>query len=215
MLHKLLERHAEDDLHVTVLVQSEAKGSRLASKYPRVRTIVGNMGECDKVEAACRGADVVVNTSPDITHDDGIRAVLRGLGRGRRSPRRPYYVHTSGASLVWDEPRGSPDARWWDDVADAGRLRGFEERHTHAATDRIVRDAARDVNVAIVSPGFVGGLSPSVEHPTPITTPAIMTTARAFRSGRLPVLLSFVEMVLLLLAPSRGFWKMRITSAEC
>lgn len=172
---------------MTVLVQSEAKGRRLAAKYPRVHTLVGNMGEYDKVEAASRDADLVVNTSPDITHDEGIRAILRGLheGRARGGPSKScYYIHTSGASLIWDDPEGSPDARWWDDVADLAELSALKEKHTHAVTDRIVREAAGDVRVAIVSPGFVGGLSPSVEHPTPITTPAIMTTARAFGSGK-------------------------------
>lgn len=46
-----------------------------------------------------------------------------------------------------------------------------------------MREASPDVNVAIVSPGFVCGMSPSLEHPTPITTPALVTTARAFNSG--------------------------------
>lgn len=192
MLHKLLEQHPEDDLQVTVLVQSEAKGSRLVARYPRVQTVVGNMGEYDKVEAASRDADLVINTSPDITHDDGIRAILRGLQQrpppAASSP-RGYYIHTSGASLIWDDPEGSPDARWWDDMADLGDLRGLKEKHTHAVTDKIVRDAAGDVHVAIMSPGFVGGLSPSLEHPTPITTPAIMTTARAFGSGKALLLL--------------------------
>lgn len=92
-------------------------------------------------------------------------------------------MHTSGASLIWDEPEGLKEARLWDDVADIDELSALKEKHTHAVTDRLVREGASDVNVAIVSPGFVGGLSPSIEHPTPITTPAILTTARAFGSG--------------------------------
>lgn len=205
MLHELVGQHGEDHVRVTVLVQSEAKGRRLAEKYPRVRTIVGSMGEHDKVERACRDADVVVNTSPDITHDEGIRAILRGLQEaedgegsrgGRKRSRRAYYVHTSGASLIWDEPRGSGEGRWWDDVEDVGELCGFGDECTHAVTDRIVREAAGVVNVAIVSPGFVGGLSPSIEHPTPITMPAIMTTAKAFRSGTSPFSFGFLSICL-------------------
>ncbi|TQN74108.1 hypothetical protein CSHISOI_01305 [Colletotrichum shisoi] len=93
-------------------------------------------------------------------------------------------IHTSGASLIWDEPTGSKDARWWDDIIDIQDICAFEgAAHTHAMTDKIVRDAAPYVNVAIISPGFVGGMSPSIEHPTPITMPAILLTARAFKSG--------------------------------
>lgn len=58
----------------------------------------------------------------------------------------------------------------------------FRQILTHAPLPK-VRDASPDVNVAIVSPGFIGGMSPSIEHPTPITTPALLTTARAFGSG--------------------------------
>lgn len=138
------------------------------------------MGEHEKIEAASRDADIVINTAPDISHDDGIKAILAGLkGRSQKA----YYVHTSGASLIWDEPEGLKEARMWDDVADIRELSSLKEKHTHAVTDKLARDAASDVNVAIVSPGFVGGLSPSIEHPTPITTPAILTTARAFGSG--------------------------------
>lgn len=48
---------------------------------------------------------------------------------------------------------------------------------------QIVRKAASDVHVAIISPGFVGGMSASIEHPTPITMPAMLLTARALKTG--------------------------------
>lgn len=193
MLHKLLEQRAQDvaskQLEINVLVRSEEKAARLREQYPGVQTLVGDMGEYDKVEAASRAADLVINTSPDITHDEGIKAILRGQAAHPGGPSQPaYYIHTSGASLIWDEPTGSSDARLWDDVADIAELSSLNEKYTHAVTDKIVRDAAAakattGVHVAIVSPGFVGGLSPSLEHPTPITTPALLTTARAFNCG--------------------------------
>lgn len=201
MLHKLLERYAHQDatsaspLQIKVLARSEDKAARLREKYPSpvMQTLVGDMSDLDKVEAASRESDLVINTSPDITHDDGIKAILRGLeARGAANPTtKPYYIHTSGASLIWDEPTGNPEARLWDDIADITELCSLNEKYTHAVTDKIVRDAGVaatpgqdvNVNVSIVSPGFVGGMSPSLEHPTPITTPAILTTARAFNSG--------------------------------
>lgn len=182
MLHKILEQHPEDSVRVTVLVRDDDKAARLRAKYPQVQTIIGNMKELEKIESASRNADLVVNTSPDITHDDGIRAIVRGLKA--QSGKAPFYVHTSGASLIWDEPKGSPDARLWDDLTDVAELSAMEAKYTHAVTDRIVREAAADgINVAIMSPGYVGGLSPSIEHPTFITLPALLNTARAFNSG--------------------------------
>ncbi|KUI56749.1 hypothetical protein VP1G_04069 [Cytospora mali] len=184
ILHKLLEQYPSDDLQVNVLVRSEDKASRLVSRYPRVQTVIGDLGDYDKIETASRDADIVISTAPDITHDAGIRAIIRGLkARAASGSPRPYYIQTSGASLIWDEPEGSKDARWWDDIADVAELSSKEDKHTHAVTDRIVRSAAPDIHVALVSPGFIGGLSPSLEHPTPISMPALVGTARAFGSG--------------------------------
>ncbi|KAH8175126.1 sugar transporter domain-containing protein [Sarocladium implicatum] len=183
VLHKLLHKHpVEESLDVQVLVRSEEKSARLVAKYPQVQTVVGSFGSYDLLEDICSKVDVVINTAPDITHDDDIRAILCGMTRG--STKEPYYIHASGGSLVWDEPLGSEDARLWDDVADIADIVALRDTgYTHAVTDSIVRSAASNVNVAIISPGFVGGLSSSIEHPLPITTPAFMTTARAFDSG--------------------------------
>ncbi|KAF6825228.1 nucleoside-diphosphate-sugar epimerase [Colletotrichum musicola] len=180
VLDQLFQKHA--DAKVKVLVRDEAKAARLSGKYPQVECVVGDTSNLELLQQCSQAADIVINTSPDITHDEGIRAILSGLKA--RDGYKPYYIHTSGASLIWDEPTGSKDARWWDDVTDVKDILAFKgEAHTHAVTDKIVRDAAPSVNVAIVSPGFVGGMSPSIEHPTPITTPALFMTARAFKSG--------------------------------
>lgn len=186
VLHKILEQHAAGDVQVKVVVRSEEKGSRLVAKYPQVQTVLGDLGDYKIIEEASSQADIVINAGPDITHNEGIKAILRGLNTRKAAvgaSQTPFYIHTSGASLIWDEPEGVNGSRWWDDLTDVPELSALEEKHTHAVTDRIVREGADDVNVAIVSPGFVGGMSPSIEHPTPITTPAILTTARAFKSG--------------------------------
>lgn len=47
---------------------------------------------------------------------------------------------------------------------------------------KIVLSASPQVNVAIVSPGGVTGISPSVAHPLPITTPALFQCVRVFDS---------------------------------
>lgn len=183
VLHKILEQYPSD-VQIKVMARGEDKASRLVAKYPQVQTVIGDMSDEDKIEAASREADIVINAAPDITHSKAIAAVIRGLkARAESGSPKSYYIHTSGASLIWDDPEGHKDARCWDDIADIKELSEKGEAHTHAVTDRLVREASPDVNVAIVSPGFVCGMSPSLEHPTPITTPALVTTARAFNSG--------------------------------
>ncbi|EPS41480.1 hypothetical protein H072_4643 [Dactylellina haptotyla CBS 200.50] len=180
VLDKFLKDHPEESVQVKVLVRSNEKSKRLLSKYPGVQPIIGSFGEPDKLRALCREADVVVNTAPDVTHDEDIKAILRGLNSRSQNS---YYIHTSGAALVWDEPTGNKDARMWDDISDITALRSFPDWQTHATTDRLVRESALGTNIAIIAPGCVGGISPSIEHPTPITTPSIVLTARAFNSG--------------------------------
>ncbi|KAH8671586.1 hypothetical protein BX600DRAFT_434684 [Xylariales sp. PMI_506] len=186
ILDQFLKEHPEAT--VKVLVRDEEKSSRLVAKYPKVQTIIGDLGTLDVLETASREADIVINTAPDITHDAGIKAIFNGLkksGTGDAAAKpKSYYIHTSGASLIWDEPQGSPTARWWDDITDVAEICAFEgQAYTHSLTDKIVRAEAANVNVAIVSPGGVGGMSPSIEHPTPIVMPAVLLTARAFKSG--------------------------------
>ncbi|ORY56832.1 uncharacterized protein BCR38DRAFT_450167 [Pseudomassariella vexata] len=178
VLDRLVELHP--NVLVKVLVRTQGKASRLMSKYPKVQTVIGALDSFDEIESSCRAADIVVNTAPDVTHEASYQVILRGM-KSRET--KGYYIHTSGASLIWDEPKGSKDARVWDDIGDIGDLTSMDVTCTHSATDKIVREAAQEINIAIISPGGVGGLSPSIEHPTPITTPGILLTARAFNSG--------------------------------
>lgn len=68
-------------------------------------------------------------------------------------------------------------------MADIDEILALDESNTHVATDNAVRAASADVHVAIVAPGGIGGISPSVEHPLPLATGALVSTARAFGSG--------------------------------
>jgi hypothetical protein len=59
----------------------------------------------------------------------------------------------------------------------------LDQYYTHIPTDNLVRSASADVHVAILSPVGIGGISPSLEHPVPLVTGPLLSTARAFGSG--------------------------------
>lgn len=59
----------------------------------------------------------------------------------------------------------------------------LDQSYTHVPTDNLVRSAHAQVHVAIISPVGIGGISPSLEHPAPLTTGPLLNTARAFGSG--------------------------------
>lgn len=59
-----------------------------------------------------------------------------------------YYIHTSGASIIWDEPEGSREARTWDDVADIWDLTAMELNKTHSVTDKVSKHIYHEVEQA-------------------------------------------------------------------
>ncbi|CAJ2504864.1 Uu.00g122580.m01.CDS01 [Anthostomella pinea] len=180
VLDQLQTKHS--DVPVKVLVRSEPKATRLRTKYPRVQTVLGDLSTWDVVKAECRRADIVLNCAPDITHESSIKAAVDSMCEPGRK-QKGFFVQTTGASNLYDEPTGSPEARTWDDMDDIKEIMNFSPTLTHVKVDNILRDASEDVYVANISPGGIGGISPSIEHPVPLSTGAIVTTARAFNSG--------------------------------
>ncbi|KAL2293097.1 hypothetical protein FJTKL_08085 [Diaporthe vaccinii] len=165
-----------------VLVRSEDKAKRLRAKYPRVQAVIGDLKDYAALEAGAEKADIVINAAPDITHDKGIGAILRGLTSSSRN-RKGYYIHTSGASCIYEDPEPGKEPRVWDDIADIDELLALSPDKTHIVTDNAVRAASSKVSVAIISPSGVAGVSPSIEHPFPLATGVYIFTTRSFNSG--------------------------------
>jgi len=110
-----------------------------------------------------------------MVYADGIQALVAGLAS--REPRSTaFYIHTSGAALIWDAPTGSANGRTWDDVDDIADIVAQPHDASHAASDALVRsltssDPGKGPLAAIVAPSFVTGVSPSSQHPTPLVYP--------------------------------------------
>lgn len=149
MLDSLLKEHPLSTFKV--LVRSEDKAKRLRAKYPQVQTVTGDLESYAMLEAGAEKADIVINAAPDITHDEGIKAILRGLTSSSRD-RKGYYVHTSGASCIYEEPEPGKEPHVWDDIADIDELVALSPEKTHIVTDNAVRAVSSKVNVAIISP---------------------------------------------------------------
>ncbi|TVY50752.1 hypothetical protein LCER1_G006222 [Lachnellula cervina] len=177
----LISSSYPNTLSVKVLIRDQQKADQLAAQYQYIVSVIGNLDSLELLEAESRDADIVINAGPDVTHNAGIRAILKGLG-GRI--KKGYYIHTSGAALIWDTPDGSkPGTRIWDDVADIETLTSMPEEAYHRAEDKVVFEASSEVNVAIISPCAVYGLSPSRVHPLPLSLPLILKPIRALSSG--------------------------------
>ncbi|KAK7909221.1 hypothetical protein PG985_015099 [Apiospora marii] len=173
------------EMEVQALARDEQKAAKVVAKYPRVRCVVGDFASLELIETTCRCADIVINAGPDITHDETLQAVVRGLQNREGGDVKPYFIHTSGAYLICDlqEPGGVKGEKVWDDIEDNEQLVSMPDTAVHRVTDKLVLSAAPHVNVAILSPAGVTGISPSVGHPLPITMPALFKCVRAFRSA--------------------------------
>ncbi|KAB8293336.1 hypothetical protein EYC80_007660 [Monilinia laxa] len=169
------------EIGIKILVRDDKKGKILVAKYPRVIFVLGDFTILEILTKEARAADIVINAGPDYKHDIVISAILAGLAN--RSP-KAYYIHTSGAAKVWDSPDGSQSGtKVWDDLVEIQKLNSFPSTAIHATSDSLVFAAAKDTNVAIVSPTIVYGLSPSPLHPTPFTLPSALDSIARLNSG--------------------------------
>jgi nucleoside-diphosphate-sugar epimerase len=134
----------------------------------------------DALEKHSKDAEIVINAGPDATHAAAIEVILKALS-GRE--KKAYYIHTSGAASTWDAPDGSkPGEKIWDDVADLAELRALPDT-VHKIEDQTAFSAVSDVNTAVISPTFVYGLSPSIDHPLPLTFEPILSAIKGVGQG--------------------------------
>ncbi|KAI9741694.1 MAG: hypothetical protein M1834_000079 [Cirrosporium novae-zelandiae] len=84
---------------VSVLVRDRLKAKHLVEQYNdlNLTTIIGGLESIDVIENAAKEARIVINTAPDIIHEAGIAAIVRGL---EARSEKGYYIHTSGAAIT-------------------------------------------------------------------------------------------------------------------
>jgi len=146
-----------------------------------VKTVVGDLDSSDIITKGAKDAGIVINTAPDVTHTATTSAIQRGLAA--RSE-KGFYIHTSGAANIWNKPDGSKSTgQVWSDVAHIKEIINLPTTALHVKEDNFLRSTADSMNIAIVSPTLVYGLSPSPEHPTPITIPDLVRTMKVVDGG--------------------------------
>ncbi|KAL0950590.1 hypothetical protein HGRIS_007382 [Hohenbuehelia grisea] len=166
---------------ITALVRSEEKGALLKETFPNIKTVVGDLDSADLIEKSAKDASIVINTAPDPTHTAAVDAVKRGLST---RPEKGFYIHTSGAASIWNTPDGSKSTgKIWSDVEHIKDIINLPTASLHVTEDNFVRALGDTMNVAIISPTLVYGLSPSKVHPTPITIPDLIRSMKVVNGG--------------------------------
>ncbi|KAK8091605.1 NAD dependent epimerase/dehydratase family protein [Apiospora hydei] len=182
-------------IQVQVLARDQEKAARVTAKYTQVQPVVGVFANLDLIESTCRGVDIVINAGADITHDETIKAVLRGLQsrEGEGSEMKPYFIHTSGAYLICDlrEPGGTKSEKVWDDIEDSEQLVSMPDTAVHRVTDKLTLPTSRAAGPVGRGPCQRGHPiasgrdrnQPLGRTPVPITMPALFQCVRAFHSA--------------------------------
>ncbi|KAH7092164.1 hypothetical protein FB567DRAFT_614001 [Paraphoma chrysanthemicola] len=170
------------DIEIVALVRDVQKANRLSERGKHLRAVVGDFRDLDSIEGQAKASDIVINTSPDLLpgSDGAICAALSGLSS---SPRRGFYIQTSGAFLIGEDAGGASSEKVWSDIEDIDAIVAMPSTRHHQRTDQIVRDFSSTVNISIVSPSVVYGLSSSTGNPVPITVRDIVAAVNKLSMG--------------------------------
>ncbi|KAF2685875.1 NAD(P)-binding protein, partial [Lentithecium fluviatile CBS 122367] len=167
------------DVAITALVRDQNKAQRLSKRFANLEAIVGDFQNLDLIESVSQAADIVIN----LLHGShaAIEAAIRGLAS---RPEKGFYIQTSGAFLVSEGTSGATASeKIWSDIVDINLITTMPPARYHQRTDQLVRDKSGRVNVAIVSPTVVYGLSDSTENQVPITIRDIVATTKEISAG--------------------------------
>jgi nucleoside-diphosphate-sugar epimerase len=95
----IAEKLREAGTRVRGLVRSQAKANLLAARG--IEPVMGDLGDADLLVREAQHADGVISAA-SADHAESVQALIQGL-LGSCKP----FVHTSGASIVGDDARGS------------------------------------------------------------------------------------------------------------
>lgn len=62
-LYELMKRHS-DDYQVAALVRNSDKGAQIASQYPNIRLVYGDLDSAETLQEEARKADIVLRMLP-------------------------------------------------------------------------------------------------------------------------------------------------------
>ncbi|KAJ5562798.1 hypothetical protein N7535_002755 [Penicillium sp. DV-2018c] len=156
---------AHPDWQISALVRSEEKATQVTSKYPQVRTVIGDLDSSDLIEEEVKNADIVYHYA-DCDHVASAKAIAKGAQH--HTPERPLWlIHTSGTGIltVEDQRAGSygiERPKQYNDWEGVSELVNLPSDALHRNVDEIILGAGHQnpasVKTAIVCPPTIYGL---------------------------------------------------------
>ncbi|KAL2355853.1 hypothetical protein BJ546DRAFT_650612 [Cryomyces antarcticus] len=157
--------HAHPEYEITCLVRNSDKGAQVASQYPKIKLVYGDLDSAELITGESAKADIVCNWA-NADHVAASNAIAQGL-LTHSSINPAYWIHTSGTGILLfsDLQRkvfGEASAHVYDDWDGIGEVTSLPDTAPHRNVDKIVLatgagDNAAKVKTAIVCPPTIYG----------------------------------------------------------
>ncbi|CCD42791.1 similar to NAD-dependent epimerase/dehydratase [Botrytis cinerea T4] len=145
---------------ITVLVRRQAAAEELAKLG--VRTVIGSLSDSDIIARQASLSDITIHTA---TADDlvSVEAVIEGITQHVQSGRIAIYIHTSGASLLGDDSKGSfPTEVFYEDDRPE-QIDAVSDEAPHRKIDLAIVNANKilgpKARLAIMIPPLIYGIN--------------------------------------------------------
>lgn len=151
------------DLEITALVRNSDKGAQVASQYPKVRLVYGDLDSSELLTTEASHANVVLHCA-DCDHVGAATAIVAGMSKSS-NPGPSYLIHTSGTGVLsWadfeEKTFGYRREHTYDDWDGIKEVTSLPDAALHRNVDKIVlaaSEGAGEVKTAIVCPPCIYG----------------------------------------------------------
>lgn len=164
----------------------------MASAYPTVRLVYGDLDAVETIEEAAANADIVYHFA-NCDHEPSARAIAKGLAR-RQGDEPGYWIHTSGTLILGHETIALADygnrlEKVYDDWDNVQELLSHPDESPHRNVDKIVLTSYSDtVKTAIVCPPTIYGPGRGPDNTRSVqiykATEAFLKRKKAFKVGK-------------------------------
>ncbi|KAJ6002293.1 hypothetical protein N7499_001843 [Penicillium canescens] len=155
---------AHPDWQFSALVRSQEKSAQVTSKYPQIRTVIGDLDSSDLIEEEVKNADIVFHFA-DCDHVAAAKAIAKGAQH--HAPERPLWlIHTSGTGILTIEDQragtyGIERPKQYNDWEGVSELINLPSDAFHRNVDEIILGTglqnSASVKVAVVCPPTIYG----------------------------------------------------------
>ncbi|KAJ5317821.1 hypothetical protein N7508_002329 [Penicillium antarcticum] len=155
---------AHPDWQLSALVRTQEKASEVTSKYPQIRTVIGDLDSSELIEEEVKNADILYHFA-DCDHVAAAQAIAKGA-QYHTSERPLWLIHTSGTGILTVEDQragtcGIERPKQYNDWEGVSELVNLPSDAFHRNVDEIILGIGlqhpASVKVAVVCPPTIYG----------------------------------------------------------